>query len=183
MNQFQAAAKTSALAIWSLVLGILGLLCFSFLAGIPAIICGHMGRSRIKYSQGALKGDGMALAGLILGYAGTIITTLGIIAAIAIPSFVSFRDKANCAIVKAEAARAAAAVSCYVSARNPETLPTAADLASDTECAFTPSDGTEVEISGSMDAMQITVFDTADTCSSGDRYVISLPERIGDGWQ
>ena len=183
MNQFQAAAKTSALAIWSLVLGILGLLCFSFLAGIPAIICGHMGRSRIKYSQGALKGDGMALAGLILGYAGTIITTLGIIAAIAIPSFVAYRDKANCALAQAEAARAAAAVSCYVSARNPETLPTAADLASDTECAYTPSVGTEVEISGSMDAMQITVFDTTDKCSLGDRYVISQPERISDGWQ
>lgn len=29
MNQSQAPPKTSALAIWSLVLGILGLLCFS----------------------------------------------------------------------------------------------------------------------------------------------------------
>ena len=90
MNQVQAPARTSSLAVWSLVLGILGLLCFSFLAGVPAIICGHMGRSRIKDSQGALKGDGMALAGMIMGYIGIAIFVLGIVAAITIPNFAAY---------------------------------------------------------------------------------------------
>lgn len=56
-----AGARTSNLAIWSLVLGLLGI-------SIPAIICGHVGRSAIRKSNGTLDGKGMALAGLILGY-------------------------------------------------------------------------------------------------------------------
>lgn len=182
MNQVQAATRTSALAIWSLVLGILGLLCFSCLTGIPAIICGHIGRSKIKLSQGALTGDGMALAGLILGYIGTVIT-IGIIAAIAIPQFAAYRDKANCALAEAEAMKAVAAVSCYIANQNPEVPPTKDDLASDADCAYTPGEGTEVEISGSMEQLQITVFDTTGKCSLGGRYVVSLPENISDGWQ
>jgi Tfp pilus assembly protein PilE len=130
-----------------------------------------------------LKGEGLALAGLILGYVGTIITTLGIMAAIAIPAFVAYRDKAHCAMAQAEAVRAATAVSCYIADRNPESPPTLAELASDAQCGYTPSGDAEVEISGSMEALQITVYDTRDRCWSGDRYVISLPKRTSDGWQ
>jgi Tfp pilus assembly protein PilE len=183
MNQVPTPVKTSALAIWSLVLGILGFLCFSFFTGIPAIICGHMGRSKIRESQGALQGDGLALAGLILGYIGTIVTTLGIVAAIAIPAFVAYRDKAYCAMAQAEAVRAATAVSCYVANRNPASPPTLADLASDAQCGYTPGRDADVEISGSVEALQVTVYDTRNRCSLGDRYVISLPDRTSDGWQ
>ena len=59
-------ARTSAAAVWSLVLGLLVFL--GPLASIPAIICGHVGRGAIKKSNGSLKGAGLALAGLILGY-------------------------------------------------------------------------------------------------------------------
>jgi tetratricopeptide (TPR) repeat protein len=41
--------------------------------GIVAVITGHMARSRIKISGGRLKGRGLALAGLIMGYASLII--------------------------------------------------------------------------------------------------------------
>jgi len=53
-----------------------------------------MAKSRIKESQGELQGDGMALAGLILGYVniGLLIVTIPMCAAIAIPSFVKARD-------------------------------------------------------------------------------------------
>lgn len=57
------ATKTSALAIWSLVLAVLG--CFM---GIPSIVLGHMARSEIARSEGRLTGGGLALAGLIIGY-------------------------------------------------------------------------------------------------------------------
>jgi len=60
--------QTSKLAIWSLVLGILGLACFSIFSGIPAIVCGHKARSKIKQSGGLLQGAGLALGGLITGY-------------------------------------------------------------------------------------------------------------------
>lgn len=62
-----AAVPTSGLAVASLVLGASSTV-FCILAGIPAIICGHLARSEIRHSGGRLGGDGMAVAGLVLGY-------------------------------------------------------------------------------------------------------------------
>lgn len=59
------------LATWSLVLGLLGLFCLGMLAGIPAIVCGHLALSNINRNL-YLQGRGSATAGLILGYLGTI---------------------------------------------------------------------------------------------------------------
>jgi hypothetical protein len=90
--------KTSALAIWSLILGVIGLLllliCIGPLFAIPGVICGHMAYSRIKHSSGALAGQGMALAGLITGYVsiGLSAFLLPMMMAIAIPNFVKARD-------------------------------------------------------------------------------------------
>ena len=61
-------ARTSAGAVWSFVLSLLGLLCLGPLTGIPAIICGHVSYSNIKKSQGTLTGGGLAIAGLVIGY-------------------------------------------------------------------------------------------------------------------
>jgi hypothetical protein len=66
-------------AIASLVLGILSLVLICF-TGIPAIICGHIARSKIRRSGNAYSGHGMAVAGLVLGY---ITTTLGLFVLIA----------------------------------------------------------------------------------------------------
>src|SRR3954447_8762131 len=64
----QSAPKTEPLAIWSLVLSILSWLGCLFLTVIPAIICGHVARSRIRKSGGALQGMNLALASLIVAY-------------------------------------------------------------------------------------------------------------------
>jgi hypothetical protein len=76
--------KTDALSIWSLVLGILSWLCFSIIAGIPAIICGHISLGRIK-RDALLQGKGMAIAGLVLGYVSLIVVPL-LVAAVALPA-------------------------------------------------------------------------------------------------
>jgi type II secretory pathway pseudopilin PulG len=87
-------AQTDGGAIASMVLGIASIvLCLSFLAGIPAIILGHISLSRIKKSMGRLKGEGMALTGLILGYIS--LPFILIIAAIAIPNLLRARTTAN----------------------------------------------------------------------------------------
>jgi len=83
----QTPPKTSGLAITSLVLGIVGI-------SIPAVICGHIALSKIKQSP-KLTGGGMALAGLILGYIHIAVMIVGMLAAIAIPSFVHSRDLAE----------------------------------------------------------------------------------------
>ncbi len=53
----------------SLVLGILGWTLIPTIGSIAAIITGHMAKNEIKESMEDLGGDGMATAGLILGYA------------------------------------------------------------------------------------------------------------------
>jgi type IV pilus assembly protein PilA len=86
--------KTDGGAIASMVLGIASfVLCLSFLAGIPAIILGHISRSKIRKNMGRLQGDGMALTGLILGYISLLF--IPIIAAIAIPNLLRARVSAN----------------------------------------------------------------------------------------
>jgi hypothetical protein len=74
------AQASSKYATYALIAGCLSLLCGIF-ASIPAIIFGHMGLKEIKKNPG-LQGQGMALAGLILGYifSALIVLYLGIVA-------------------------------------------------------------------------------------------------------
>jgi type II secretory pathway pseudopilin PulG len=85
--------KNEPLSIWALVLGIISLVGCAFggfLAGIPAVICGHIGLSRIK-RQPSLGGRGMAIAGLITGYLG--ILSLPIAASLALPAITGAVDR------------------------------------------------------------------------------------------
>ncbi len=81
--------KGKGLSAGSLVLGILAVFPFSFLAGIPAIITGV-----IALAQKRL-GRGMAVAGIVLGAIGTVAVTAGILLAIIIPNFVRFQERAR----------------------------------------------------------------------------------------
>jgi competence protein ComGC len=92
-----AQKQMVGVAVASLVLGILGLILIGPLGSIPAVICGHVAKSRIKNNPDMLTGDGMALAGLILGYVqiGFMVIMIPLLAAIAIPSFVKARDTAQ----------------------------------------------------------------------------------------
>ena len=63
-----AIQQTSNLATISLILGIVSFVFAPFIAAVAAIITGHMGRNEVRASGGRLSGEGMATAGLILGY-------------------------------------------------------------------------------------------------------------------
>jgi prepilin-type processing-associated H-X9-DG protein len=89
--------KTSGNAIASLVLGILSvILCLCF-TGIPAIICGILGISRIGKSGGRLEGKGLAIAGIVTGSIGTLFTLMIIpfMAALLIPAVQAGRGAAQ----------------------------------------------------------------------------------------
>lgn len=96
-SQRTATPETAPGAIWSLVLGILGLICLGPLAAIPAIICGHVTYAKVRRSAGALGGNGMAVAGLVLGYVSLVVwlVVLPLQLAIAIPAFVKARSESQ----------------------------------------------------------------------------------------
>jgi len=64
------ARTTSTTAIVSLVFGIICWIAIPFIGAIVAVICGHAARAEIRRAPpGSIDGEGMATAGLILGYA------------------------------------------------------------------------------------------------------------------
>lgn len=84
--------QTSGKAIASLVCGIINV----FPLFIVAIILGHVSLSEIRKSGGRLKGEGLAIAGLVMGYLGIVaIPLILILAAIAIPNLLRAKMAAN----------------------------------------------------------------------------------------
>ena len=71
---------TSAMSIVSLVSGILGWTLLPFLGSVVAVITGHMARAEIRRAPDRLEGDGLAIAGLVLGYAAIAMAILAVIA-------------------------------------------------------------------------------------------------------
>ena len=82
---------TDGLAIGSLVSSIVGALliifCFGLAGTIAGFVMGLISRNRIKASNGALTGEGMALAGMIIGGLATVGYLGLIILAVATGSF------------------------------------------------------------------------------------------------
>ena len=60
--------QTSTMAVFSLVLGVLSWILLPIIGAFGAIITGHMARREVQQAAGRLSGDGLAIAGLILGY-------------------------------------------------------------------------------------------------------------------
>jgi hypothetical protein len=55
--------------VLSLVFGIASWVALPFLGAVVAVVCGHIARAEIRRAApGTVQGEGMALAGLILGY-------------------------------------------------------------------------------------------------------------------
>jgi hypothetical protein len=69
--------QTNSLAVAALVCGIVQFFGFWLLGTIPAIVVGHMARKQVR--QRNEQGAGLALAGLILGYAGLALTVIVVI--------------------------------------------------------------------------------------------------------
>lgn len=72
------AAQTSTMATVSLVTGIASWVIVPLIGAIVAVITGHMAKKEIRESGGRLTGDGLATAGLVLGYIQIGLTVLGV---------------------------------------------------------------------------------------------------------
>lgn len=64
------------LAVTSFVLGLLSVFCLGILAGLPAIITGHIAHNRARRQPGVYGGGGFAIAGFVLGYLSLIVTVI-----------------------------------------------------------------------------------------------------------
>lgn len=60
--------KTSTLAIVSLIAGIAGWTILPLIGSLVAIITGHLAKGEIRDHAGQMGGDGLATAGLVMGY-------------------------------------------------------------------------------------------------------------------
>jgi type IV pilus assembly protein PilA len=83
---------TNGKAIASLALGLFFLIPF---LSVIAVVLGHLALSEIRKSAGTMKGEGLAVAGLVLGYIGSGLFLILIVAAIAIPNLLRARIAAN----------------------------------------------------------------------------------------
>jgi len=78
-------SQSRALAITSLVLGILSVTCLFLLAGLPAIITGHIAYNRARNAPERYGGAGFAKAGIVMGYVSIFLT---LFLMIAVPNYI-----------------------------------------------------------------------------------------------
>jgi hypothetical protein len=77
--------QNKGLAVLSFILGLSSFaLCLSAFTGVPAIICGHIARSRAVRLPGRYGGAGLATAGIVLGYLSLVFTL--VIAVLVLPA-------------------------------------------------------------------------------------------------
>jgi len=78
---YPSIRTTSTMAIVSLVFGILSWTLLPFIGAIVAVVCGHLARSEIRRApvDTVLEGDGMAVAGLVLGYLHLALVVIGLV--------------------------------------------------------------------------------------------------------
>jgi phosphate/sulfate permease len=87
--QNKAPLPTSSLSITSLIMGIVGWVLVPIVGGIIAVITGHMAKKEIRESRGLLGGDGLATAGLVLGYANLGLGLCGCLALLLFPALLA----------------------------------------------------------------------------------------------
>ena len=87
--QDEAPAPTSTLSLTSLMMGILGWIFLPVVGGIIAVITGHLAKKEIRQSDGLLGGDGLATAGLVLGYANLALVLCGCLVLLLFPALLA----------------------------------------------------------------------------------------------
>jgi len=115
-----------------------------------------------------------------------VIAIIGILAAIAIPNFISYRNKAFCSGVESDANGIAAVIADYFSNPDHTTLPTQANGTTyDPEggSPFNTTNDNVLLVSGNTDNITITVDDNSNRCPRGANFTLSMPSSTtADGW-
>ena len=103
-----------------------------------------------------------------------VIAIIGILAAIAIPNFIAYRNKSYCTQAESDAQNAAAAIADYFSEPDHTTMID--------QTALSGVNTTGVVVTGDLDGIIITVADPGN-CPRDDSFVLTMPAAGTDGWQ
>lgn len=92
----QGPLPRTGLAVTSLVLGIVGMVCLGPITGLPAVITGHIAYRRSQREPASHGGGGLALAGLIMGYVSFAVglAMAAILAGMTLPALAKAKAKA-----------------------------------------------------------------------------------------
>ena len=85
----EAPPPTSTLSLASLMMGILGWLLLPVVGGLIAIVTGHLAKKEIRQSDGLLGGNGLATAGLVLGYSNVVLGLCGCLVLLLFPALLA----------------------------------------------------------------------------------------------
>jgi type IV pilus assembly protein PilA len=108
-----------------------------------------------------------------------VIAIIGILAAIAIPNFISYRDKAYCGRAESDAQNALAAISSYYSEPDRTGMLHVNDIV--TYEAYTATVGaSNVTITGSVTGMiTVQVYDSSGRCPRDNTYTVRMGSGVG----
>jgi prepilin-type N-terminal cleavage/methylation domain-containing protein len=120
-----------------------------------------------------------------------VIAIIGILAAIAIPNFIAYRDKAYCSYAEQDASNILSAISCYFSEPGNQTLADLDTLQLDTTCKVTLNGLNQAEIVPNTAVVPatftITVTDATDRCPRSEGgtkvYTTYMGTSAVPGWK
>ena len=111
-----------------------------------------------------------------------VIAIIGILAAIAIPNFISYRNKAFCSKTETDAQNVLAALSSYFSEPNRTQIPTVDSLKSAEALALNNGSGSVTITENADDSITIQVDDDSTRCPRGGTYSAYMGTSAASGW-
>jgi prepilin-type N-terminal cleavage/methylation domain-containing protein len=110
-----------------------------------------------------------------------VIAIIGILAAIAIPNFIAYRDKAFCSRAEQDAQSILAALSSYFSEPDHTTIPSITDLQGTEGLTLNNTDASLAE-NGTNEVVTVTVTDESGRCPREFAYSAFMGTTTQGGW-
>jgi len=109
-----------------------------------------------------------------------VIAIIGILAAIAIPNFISYRDKTFCSAAESDGGSISAAIADYFSDPSHITVPTIPALLGITLSGNPVNTAVISETAGTPNIITIVVTDNSTRCPKGNTYTLIMGGAAGD---
>ena len=197
--RYRKGADKTALALLAFFLGGLGahkfylgkygqgivyaLFCWTGIPGLIALVefiiylCTSREEIAQKYTSKGGAGAVVAVVASVFGF----IFIAGILAAIAVPNFIAYRNKATCGQVEMAASATLSALEHYFDDPNNAYVPSFDELVNAT--GLEADHRVSVYIEGHADGILIQAAHNAASCPNGDSFVLSITDEITGQWQ